>query len=129
MTKSTLFVCKSCCISEDHPENQPADGAVLLEKVQTHQSNNPEFNNIRVQPTSCLWDCGRGCVIAFSASRKPTYVFSAVTPESAPGLLQFAQKYTQSKTGNISYDKFPEELKEIPIAKVPAITHEAPESE
>ncbi|MCU0537450.1 MAG: DUF1636 domain-containing protein [Hydrococcus sp. Prado102] len=80
---------------------------------------------IRIQPVSCLWDCDRACVVAFSSPRKPTYLFSTLPPESAPALLQLAQQYTNSKTGNIPYDKLPEELQEIAIAKIPAITREA----
>ncbi|NJM87582.1 MAG: DUF1636 domain-containing protein [Hydrococcus sp. RU_2_2] len=124
MTKSTLFICQSCCLSEDHPEGQPADGAILLKQLQTHFANHPESNNIRIQPVGCLWDCGRGCVVAFTAPRKPTYLFSTIPPESAPALLQFAQQYTNSQTGNIPPEKFPEILQEVAIAKIPAITRE-----
>ncbi|MDM9379782.1 DUF1636 domain-containing protein [Chlorogloeopsis sp. ULAP01] len=125
MTKPTLFICQSCCFSEDRPEGQPADGAILLQQLQTYQSTHPELNNIRIQPVGCLWDCGRACVVAFSAPRKPTYLFSTIPPESTPALLQFAQQYTHSKTGNIPYEKFPEVLKEVAIAKIPAITRES----
>jgi predicted metal-binding protein len=125
MTQTTLFICQSCCFSEDHPEDQPADGATLLQQLQTHQSSQPESNHIRIQPVGCLWDCGRACVVAYSAPRKPTYVFSSIPAASAPALLQFAQQYTQSKTGNTPHEKFPAVLQEVPVVKVPAITHEA----
>jgi predicted metal-binding protein len=124
MTQTTLFICKSCC-SEDHPEDQPADGAMLLQQLQTQRSSQPELSNVHIQPVGCLWDCGRACVVAYSAPRKPTYLFSGLPSEIAPALLQFAQQYAQSKTGNISHEKFPEALQEIAVAKVPAVTHEA----
>lgn len=123
MTQTTLFVCKSCCFSEDHPADQPADGAVLLQQLQAQQTSQPE--SCHIQPVGCLWDCGRTCVVAFSASRKPTYLFSGLPSGSAPALLQFAQQYAHSKTGNIPYEKFPEALQEIAVAKIPAITREA----
>jgi predicted metal-binding protein len=124
MSKHTLFVCQSCCFFEDHPENEPADGAILLQQLQTCQSSYPELD-IRIQPVGCLWDCDRACVVAFSAPCKPTYLFSTLAPESAPALLEFAQQYTCSKTGNITHEKFPEALQKVPIAKVPAVTREA----
>jgi predicted metal-binding protein len=117
MTQPTLFVCQSCCFSEDHPKDQPADGATLLEQVKTqHQSN-----AIKVQPVACLWDCDRACVVAFSAPNKPTYLFSTISTECASDLIEFAEKYTQSKTGNIPHQQFPEQLKEVAIAKVPSL--------
>jgi len=97
----------------------------LLQQIQTDRSNSPELHNVCIQPVGCLWDCGRACVVAYSAPRKPTYIFSGLPTASAPDLLQFAQQYTDSKTGNISHEKFPAALQEIPVAKVPAITHAA----
>ncbi|NDJ20036.1 DUF1636 family protein [Myxacorys almedinensis] len=117
MTQPTLFICQSCCFSEHRDENQPADGAILLEQVKTHQADSSI--DIRVQPVGCLWDCGRACVAAFTAPNKPTYLFSTIPTECASDLIEFAEKYTQSKTGNVSYKQFPEQLKEVEIAKVP----------
>ncbi|MBW4622892.1 MAG: DUF1636 domain-containing protein [Cyanosarcina radialis HA8281-LM2] len=117
MTKPTLFICQSCCFSEEHPEGQPADGAILLERVKAGQAESS--NEIRVQRVACLWACDRPCVVAFTAPNKPTYLFSTLATECAPDLLEFAEKYTQSKTGNLSYQQFPEGLKEVAIAKIP----------
>jgi predicted metal-binding protein len=33
MSKTTLFICKSCHYSEERPKDQPADGAVLLDRI------------------------------------------------------------------------------------------------
>ncbi|NJK51704.1 MAG: DUF1636 domain-containing protein [Leptolyngbyaceae cyanobacterium SU_3_3] len=117
MTQPTLFICQSCCLSEDHPEGQPADGAVLLEQIKVHQAESS--SEIRVQPVACLWACGSPCVVAFTAPNKPTYLFSKLPTKSASNLIEFAEKYTQSKTGNVSYKQFPEQLKEVAISKVP----------
>ena len=115
MTKPTLFICQSCCFSEDHCSTQPADGRVLLEqvkaKVQSHE--------LHIQPVGCLWDCGRACVVAFTAPNKPTYLFSTIPTDSASDLIEFAEKYTQSKTGNVPHPQFPEGLQEVAIAKIP----------
>lgn len=117
MTKPTLFICQSCCFAEHHPEGQPANGAVLLKRVKAHQTESA--SEIRVQPVGCLWACNSPCVVAFTAPNKPTYLFSTLTAEWASDLLEFADKYTQSKTGNVPPQKFPERLQEVAIAKIP----------
>ncbi|MEX0272495.1 DUF1636 family protein [Leptolyngbyaceae cyanobacterium UHCC 1019] len=119
MTQPTLFICQSCRFSEHRSENQPADGAILLEQVKAHQAES--LSEIRVQPVGCLWDCGRACVVAFTAPNKPTYLFSTIPTESASDLIEFAEKYTQSKTGNVTYKQFPERLQKATIAKVPYV--------
>jgi predicted metal-binding protein len=125
MTQPTLFICQSCCLSEDHSKDQPADGATLLEQVKTQL----QTDTIKIQPVGCLWDCGRACVVAFSAPHKPTYVFSTIATESAPALLEFADRYVQSKTGNILHEQFPEQLQKVAIAKVPSVSQAAMEEE
>lgn len=117
MAQPTLFICQSCRFSQDQPEGQPADGKVLLEQVKAHQVESS--CEIRVQPVACLWACGSPCVVSFSAPNKPTYLFGTISTESVSDLIEFAKKYTQSKTGNVSYKQFPERLKETAIAKVP----------
>jgi predicted metal-binding protein len=70
---------------------------------------------------ACLWDCDRACVVTFFAPNKPIYVFSTINPQSAPVLLAFGDRYVQSKTGNIPHQQFPDQLKVVEIAKVPAM--------
>jgi predicted metal-binding protein len=115
MTHPTLFICQSCCLSEDHPEDQPADGATLLKQVKTQL----QTDTIKIQPVSCLWDCDRACVVAFSAPHKPTYLFSAINPDCA--ISPYGTHYAQSKTGNIPHQQFPEPLQSVSIAKIPAV--------
>ncbi|WNZ22665.1 DUF1636 domain-containing protein [Leptolyngbya sp. NK1-12] len=118
MTQSTLFICKSCCFSENHPEDQPADGATLLQQIQTDRSNQPDLHTIRIQPVGCLWDCGRACVVTYSAPRKPAYVFSSIpaaSPQHPPQIScnlpnntpQVKQEIFPTKNFQQSYKKFP----------------------
>ncbi|NJK52721.1 MAG: DUF1636 domain-containing protein [Leptolyngbyaceae cyanobacterium SU_3_3] len=96
----------------DHPDDRPADGKVLLEQVKAQLQSDA----LKVQPVGCLWDCDRACVVAFSATDKPTYVFSEIASDYAEALLEFAECYAQSKTGNIPHQQFPEPLREVAIA-------------
>ncbi|NJK51656.1 MAG: DUF1636 domain-containing protein [Leptolyngbyaceae cyanobacterium SU_3_3] len=125
MPKPTLFICQSCCCCEDHPDDQPADGKVLLEQVKAQLQSDA----LKVQPVECLWDCGRACVVAFSAPNKPTYLFSAIAANCADALLEFGDRYfgdryVQSKTGNIPHPRFPELLQEVAIAKIPSTSQD-----
>ncbi|MBW4642739.1 MAG: DUF1636 domain-containing protein [Goleter apudmare HA4340-LM2] len=90
MTQPTLFICQSCCFSEDHTEGQLADGKVLLEQVKTHQVES--YSQIRVQPVACLWACGSPCVVAFTAPNKPTYLLSKLPTESASDLIRLIRE-------------------------------------
>jgi predicted metal-binding protein len=63
----------------------------------------------------------RACVVVFSAPHKPTYLFSTISTECALDLIEFAEKYTQSKTGNIPHQQIPEQLKEVAIAEIPSL--------
>ncbi|NJK52726.1 MAG: DUF1636 domain-containing protein [Leptolyngbyaceae cyanobacterium SU_3_3] len=88
MTEPTLFICQSCCCSEEHLDDQPADGKVLLEQVKAQLQSDA----LKVQPVGCLWDCYRACVVAFSAANKPTYLFSAIASNYADALLEFGDR-------------------------------------
>ncbi|NJK52723.1 MAG: DUF1636 family protein [Leptolyngbyaceae cyanobacterium SU_3_3] len=118
MPKHTLFVCQSCHPSEDHPDDRPADGKVLLEQVKAQLQSDA----LKVQPVRCLWDCYRACVVAFSATDKPTYLFSSLsTDETATALLEFGKLYRDRKTGNVPWKQFPKVLPDVSVAKIPAV--------
>jgi predicted metal-binding protein len=78
MSKHTLFICQSCHhSSEEKPEHQPADGARLLEQLNTLAAEQLQSDHFGVQPVACLWTCGQLCAVAFSAPHKPTVRLSS----------------------------------------------------
>lgn len=122
MPKHTLFVCQSCHHSpEERREHQPADGTRLLEQLNTLCTEQLQSGDFEIQSVECLWTCDRPCAVAFSAPHKPTYLFTSVPTESAIVLLQFGERYLGSKTGDIPWKQFPEELQEVSIAKIPEV--------
>lgn len=123
MLKHTLFVCQSCHrSSEERPEHQPADGAQLLKQLNTLTAEQFQADEFDIQPVACLWACGQPCAVAFSAPHKPTYLFTTLpTDETAAALLQFGKLYRDRKTGNVPWEQFPEALKSVSVAKIPAV--------
>jgi predicted metal-binding protein len=122
MPKHTLFVCQSCHSSEERPEHQPADGKRLLEQLNTLSTEQLQSDEFGIQPVACLWTCGQPCAVAFSTPRKPTYLFTNLpTDETASALLQFGKLYRDRKTGNVPWEQFPEALKSVSVAKIPAV--------
>ncbi|MDZ8262371.1 DUF1636 family protein [Nostoc sp. ChiQUE01b] len=123
MPKHVLFVCQSChCSFKERPENQPADGTLLLDQLNTLYTEQFQADELEIQPVGCLGICDRPCAVAFSALHKPTFLFTHLPcAESAVALLQFSEVYLSSKTGNISGKHFPDVLRSASIAKIPPV--------
>lgn len=125
MSKSTLFICRSCHKSEQRPPEQPADGTVLHDHIQALHQNGSLRSELEVRGVDCLWACNHPCVIAFSSPGKPTYALAKISvgkenhAEIAEAALQLSKKYLDSKSGNIPWKHFPEVLKTEFIAQIP----------
>ncbi|MDV2998176.1 MAG: hypothetical protein N4J56_007881 [Chroococcidiopsis sp. SAG 2025] len=121
--KPDLFVCKSCHhSSEERPENQPADGTFLLDKINDLSTEKFLVNELEIQPFGYLWACSQGCVVSVSSQKKPTYLFVNLTPEdSVAAILEFLQLYIKSRKGNIAWEKFPKLLQLAIFAQIPPV--------
>lgn len=123
MPKHTLFICQSChhC-AEERPADQPTEGTCLLKQLNVLGTEQALSHEFEIQPVGCLWTCDKPCAVAFSASDKPTYLFTNIpTAEAAPALLQFGEHYLSSKTGDVPWKQFPEVLQSVSVAKIPAV--------
>jgi len=123
MPKHILFVCQSCHhSSEERPKDQPADSTRLLEQLNILGAEHIQSNEFEIQPVGCLWTCDKPCATAFSATHKPTYLFTNLPADDAAlALLEFGKLYLDSNTGDIPWKQFPEALQTASIAKVPAV--------
>ena len=123
MPKHTLFVCKSCHrSSEERPENQPADGILLLDKINTLCIEKFQPDELEIKPVECLWACSRGCVVAVKNPDKLTYLFVDLPfDKSAAALLEFMNLYIESAKGAIPWKKFPELLQSTVFAQIPPV--------
>jgi predicted metal-binding protein len=122
MPKHILFVCKSCHrSSEELAKNQPSDGSILLDKINSLCSTNSS-EQLEIKPVECLWACSQGCVVSVSSPNKPTYLFVNLAPQESPtALLEFMRLYIRSRKGNVAWEKFPKLLQSATFAKIPTV--------
>ncbi|MBE9157487.1 DUF1636 domain-containing protein [Nodosilinea sp. LEGE 06152] len=126
MPNSTLFVCRSCHQSEQRPPEQPADGAVLCDRIQALHQSWSRQSELEVRGVDCLWTCDHPCSIALAADHRPTYALAKVLVKGenhadiAEAVLQLSERYLDSKSGIIPWKQFPEVLKTEFIACVPS---------
>lgn len=123
MVKHILFVCKSCQrSSEELPENQPADGTILLDQLNTLCKEQLPSEELEIQPVECLWACSQGCVVSVSSQDKPTYLFVNLSPEESPAaLVEFMQLYIKSRKGAVAWERLPELLQPKVLAQIPPV--------
>ncbi|MBD0335369.1 MAG: (2Fe-2S) ferredoxin domain-containing protein [Cyanobacteria bacterium Co-bin13] len=67
-------------------------GSEVYEAMEDAIATNPNFSNIRLEPSGCLKECKKGPCIRLASTGK---VFTQVTPENAPAIL--AEHCPQSK--------------------------------
>jgi predicted metal-binding protein len=122
VSKHVLFVCKSCnSVHSNDVDYEKAEGAVLLQQLlHLHQdwSHQDEFE---IRAVGCLWTCSKPCSVAFSGANKATYLFTKVSSTEAAALLQFGERYLNSKAGDIPWKQFPEALQSVEVAKISPI--------
>jgi predicted metal-binding protein len=119
--KHTLFVCKSCQCSSQEKPGKTADGAILLDKINSLCAEKLTSDELEIKPVECLWACSQGCVVSVSSQDKPTYLFVNLRAEEEPSsaLLEFMQLYIRSRKGKIAWKKFPKLLQSAIFAQIP----------
>lgn len=115
MSKPTLFVCKSCHNDTAQTDSKTPQGTCLLNRLKELQTD----SSFVIKGENCLWMCDQPCVVAISATDKPTYLYADVPfEESAEALLEFASFYVNHKQKSI---KIPKVLESVTIARIPPI--------
>ncbi|MGL5795859.1 MAG: DUF1636 family protein, partial [Waterburya sp.] len=75
-----------------------------------------------IRAEECMWMCEQACVAAISASDRPTYVFTDLPLQESPqALLEFAELYLKRQGKSIPFEKFPQVLQSVNIARIPPI--------
>ncbi len=114
MAEPILFICQSCTTADPQ---KPTAGSLLLERLQ--QAGGSLFT---VKREGCLWDCDRGCVVAFACLGKPTYLFTNLSgSDAALALIQFGELYSNCESGDVAWKHFPEELKAAGVSRIPTV--------
>ena len=98
------------------PLSGKTDGERLAELLEA-----ADAQNISVERQSCLMGCERACNIAIEAPQKLTYVLGKFNPEQdeADAIIEYAQKYHNSETGQVPYREWPQAVKGHFVARIP----------
>ncbi|NCJ08621.1 DUF1636 domain-containing protein [Synechococcales cyanobacterium C] len=123
MSKSVLFVCRSCHIT--HPK--PPDGAILFDHLLTLHQTWSRRLELDIRPVDCLWVCAHPCAIALSCPNKSIYVLAEVPvaedsiDETVEAVLCLSERYLDSKDGKIPWKNFPAVLQTDIVAQIPPL--------
>ncbi len=126
MSNSILFVCQSCRINHSESSDRPAEGELLLSRLQQLHQAWSRRTELEIRPVGCLWTCDHPCAVALSSPDKPTYMLAkvpvtdSVVDETAEAVLCLSQLYLDSQDGNLVWKKFPKVLQTDIIAKIPS---------
>ncbi|WP_413160631.1 DUF1636 domain-containing protein [Capilliphycus salinus ALCB114379] len=121
MTKHTIFVCTACASVWKGNQRVGESGGEKLHQQLSQLSETWELKaEFSIEPVTCMSACKRSCVVAFSASQKPTYLFGNLSsPDAAHSILECASKYYLKPDGKLPRKERPELLKQRIIACVP----------
>lgn len=126
-SQHTLFVCTLCRASETDRDQIGANGGqYLFDRLHEELDRSDLKDTMRLHPVRCMGVCNRSCVVAFSAPKKLTFIFSELSPiRSVPELLQFSQQYTTHSAGNVPYRERPDAVKKGLVAVLPPLPTES----
>jgi predicted metal-binding protein len=68
---------------------------------------------VRIRRHSCLMGCAQGCNVAIQGAGKLSYTLGNFEPdaESAEALVEYAELYSESDTGQVPYRQWPQGVK------------------
>lgn len=122
----TVVVCTTCGKQEDSAGGlRPGERFAnqVEEALREHALGNATEPAVQLQRTQCLMSCKRSCSAAMHMSGKYSYVFGEFTPDtaSAEALLDFADGYRVSDSGQVPYKQWPEGIKGHFVARIPPL--------
>lgn len=106
-----ITVCNTCKREGWSPEtHEKTDGEALAELV-NHAAIGK--NNLSIREFSCLMGCDFACNVTLQAGGKINYALGMFEPtrEDAEAIVEYADKYDQSETGQVPYKTWPQGIK------------------
>ena len=114
-----ITICTSC----RHKGNECRPGYELINKLRQAIADAgaaiPE--DFQISGVACMAGCDRPCTVAYHGSKKATYLFGDIDPETdIEDLVNFAQQYAYLHDGWCSSVDRPSKLRKSPLARIPA---------
>ena len=121
MTPKThkITVCTSC----RHKGTDCRPGYALITKLRAAiaVAGDSIAESFEISGVACMAGCDRPCTVAYHASRKATYLFGDIAPDTdIDDLVAFAKQYAVLGDGWCSSADRPGKLRRSTISRVPA---------
>lgn len=114
-----ITVCTSC----RHYGSVCRPGYELIERLRSAiaAAGDAVQDNFEISGVACMAGCDRPCTVAYHGTRKATYLFGDIDPETdIDDLIAFAQQYAELEDGWCSSGDRPGKLRTSTLARVPA---------
>lgn len=114
-----ITICTSC----RHTGTSCRPGYALIERLRQAiaMAGDSVSDGFEVSGVACMAGCDRPCTVAYHASRKATYLFGDIDPDTdIDDLVRFAELYATLEDGWCSSPQRPGKLRDTTLARVPA---------
>ena len=114
-----ITICTSC----RHKGTECRPGFELIEKLRQAIAQAGDFvpDDFEISGVACMAGCDRPCTVAYHGTRKATYLFGDIDPETdVEDLVTFARQYAYLHDGWCSSVDRPGKLRASTLARVPA---------
>ncbi|MBY5932177.1 DUF1636 domain-containing protein [Tateyamaria omphalii] len=114
-----ITICTSC----KHKGTQCRPGYELIERLRAAiaDAGDAVTEDFEISGVACMAGCDRPCTVAYHGTRKATYLFGDIDPDTdVDDLLAFARQYAELEDGWCSSVDRPGKLRQTTLARVPA---------
>ena len=114
-----ITICTSC----RHKGTSCKPGYELIAKLRAAiaDAGDSVSEEFEISGVACMAGCDRPCTVAYHGTRKATYLFGDIEPDSdIDDLVRFAREYTLLADGWCSSVDRPGKLRNTTLARVPA---------
>lgn len=127
MKKHTLYVCNSCRFNADSRfnEHELSGGVLLYDALRRAIRNRPDLkDSIDLKEFNCLMSCDEHCNVHLRHPDKISYILGRWQPddESAEAILDYAEQYLISDSGQVPFRSWPQTVKGHFIARIPPLS-------
>jgi predicted metal-binding protein len=114
-----IFVCLTCNRYARPAPGEIAPGRRMADAL-TAQARGLG-RAVTVRTVECLNGCPNPCIAALRTPGKCLIRLSGLVPEDAPALLELAERYAESPSGNLDLPQFPEALRDKVSLRIPVL--------
>ena len=118
---AVITVCETCKRADwDAEKTSITDGELLASLVEQAAES---VDSVKVRRHSCLMGCDFACNVTIQSEGKLNYVLGTFEPtqESANGIVEYANSYSKSETGQVPYKTWPQAIKGHFRARLPKL--------